>query len=58
MSVIALVGAGLGVGLVPRSLAHLARSNVVLRPLTAANVFSEVLVATRAYDRHPQHKSF
>lgn len=51
VSVVAMVSAGLGVGLVPRSLSRLASEDVLFKPLTSANVFSEILVATRAFDR-------
>lgn len=51
VTVVALVSAGLGVGLVPATLARFSGTEAVFRPITAINKFSEIVIATRAFDR-------
>ncbi|WP_144109212.1 LysR family transcriptional regulator [Paraburkholderia sp. BCC1886] len=51
VSVVALVAAGFGFGLVPRSLARYAADGAVFKPLAIANCFTEIVIATRAFDR-------
>jgi len=51
VTVLALVSAGLGVGLVPSTLSRFGGAGAIFRPLTAANKFSEVVIATRLLDR-------
>lgn len=43
--------AGLGVGVVPLTLARFGLEGAVFKPLAMANGDSEVVIATRAYDR-------
>jgi DNA-binding transcriptional LysR family regulator len=50
VSIVALAAAGLGFGLVPRSLGRFAPDDAVLKPLAAANVFTEIVIATRTFD--------
>lgn len=47
MSVLALVGAGLGVSIVPELPQPFLMSSVVLRPFTKTDAYTEVLMATR-----------
>lgn len=51
LGVMSFAAAGLGVGLVPRSLARFGIEGAVFKPLAIANGYSEVVIATRAYDR-------
>jgi DNA-binding transcriptional LysR family regulator len=51
VGVMSFAAAGLGVGVVPRTLARFNVEGAVFKPLAAANGFSEVVIATRAYDR-------
>lgn len=51
VTVVALVSAGLGVGLVPASLARFAGADAVFRPIAATNKMSEIVIATRRFDR-------
>ncbi|WP_322049526.1 LysR family transcriptional regulator [Paraburkholderia sp. J67] len=51
VGVMRFAAAGLGVGLVPRTLARFDVEDAVFKPLAMANGFSEVVIATRAYDR-------
>jgi len=51
VSVVSLVAAGLGVGLVPRSLARYGIDGAVFKPLAMPNCYTEVIVASRAFDR-------
>ncbi|WP_234775656.1 LysR family transcriptional regulator [Paraburkholderia tropica] len=51
VGVMTFAAAGLGVGVVPRSLARFELEGAVFKPLAMANSFTEVVIATRAYDR-------
>jgi DNA-binding transcriptional LysR family regulator len=51
VGVMRFAAAGLGVGLVPRTLARFDVEEAVFKPLGMANGYSEVVIATRAYDR-------
>ncbi|MCX5541201.1 LysR family substrate-binding domain-containing protein [Paraburkholderia sp. CNPSo 3076] len=51
LGVVSFAPAGLGVGIVPRTLARFGLEGAVFKPLAMANEFSEVVIATRAYDR-------
>jgi len=57
-SVIALAAAGLGFGLVPRNLARFAVDGAVFKPLDMANCFTEIVIATRAFDRSASTREF
>jgi DNA-binding transcriptional LysR family regulator len=58
VSVVALAAAGFGFGLVPRSLARYAADGAVFKPLDLANGFTEIVVATRAFDRSAITREF
>lgn len=51
LTVVRLVAAGLGVGIAPRSLKRYGTEGCVFRPLPMANQYSEIVIATRAFDR-------
>lgn len=51
VSIVSLAAAGLGVGLVPRSLERFGIDGAVFRPIPMANCFTELVIATRAFDR-------
>jgi DNA-binding transcriptional LysR family regulator len=51
VTVVALVSAGLGVGLVPATLAGFSGLDAVFRPIDASNNISEIVIATRTFDR-------
>ncbi|MDE1179910.1 LysR family transcriptional regulator [Paraburkholderia sp.] len=51
VSIVSLVSAGLGVGLVPRSLSRFGIDDAVFKPIPMANCFTEIVIATRAFDR-------
>ena len=51
VGVMSFAAAGLGVGIVPRTLARFGLEGAVFKPLAMANGYSEVVIATRAYDR-------
>lgn len=51
VGVMSFAAAGLGVGLVPRTFARFHLEGAVFKPLAMANCVSEVVIATRTYDR-------
>jgi DNA-binding transcriptional LysR family regulator len=51
VTVVALVSAGLGIGLVPATLSRFSDADAVFRPIDTGNKFSEIVIATRAFDR-------
>lgn len=51
VSIVSLAAAGLGVGIVPRSLARYSIDGAVFKPLAVANGFTEIVIATRTFDR-------
>jgi DNA-binding transcriptional LysR family regulator len=57
-SVVALAAAGLGFGLVPRTLVRYAVDGAVFKPLDMANCFTEIVIATRAFDRSASTREF
>jgi DNA-binding transcriptional LysR family regulator len=57
MTIIGLVAAGIGVSLVPASVAHLALDGVTYRPLSGAPD-TELLAVTRAQDESPLVRAF
>jgi DNA-binding transcriptional LysR family regulator len=50
VGVLSFAAAGLGVGVVPRTLSRYAVAGAVFKPLDMANAYSEVVIATRTYD--------
>ncbi|MCC8392334.1 LysR family transcriptional regulator [Paraburkholderia sp. MMS20-SJTR3] len=58
LGVVSFAAAGLGVGLVPRSLSRYPVEGAVCKPLSIANGFSEVVIASRAYDRSAATRAF
>lgn len=58
ISVVALASAGLGFGLVPRSLSRYGVEATVFKPLADANNMTEIIVATRKFDHTVLVSSF